>query len=364
MNALEVKSISIRYDDPNAPQGFLQAVSSVSFTLGQGKIGCLLGPSGCGKTSILRAVAGFIGVSEGEILLNGQSVSGAGHWVAPEKRNIGVVFQDYALFPHLTVAENVAFGLTKGKRFAAGGLPAAAKDMIALVGLKEQADRYPHEISGGQQQRVALARALAPNPGLVLLDEPFSNLDISLRERLAREVREILRQSDTTAILVTHDQHEAFAIADEVGVLFNGELAQWGDPYQLYHEPNSMPVARFVGEGALISGAQHGHQVDTPFGQLPLKDCCCDEHCDAQNVRVLLRPDDVVHDDAATMKARVVRKSFRGADFLYTLELPNGEQILSLVPSHHNHALDEPIGVRLEADHVVTFADSEPAAPF
>jgi iron(III) transport system ATP-binding protein len=308
MNALEVKSISIRYDDPNAPQGFLQAVSSVSFTLGQGKIGCLLGPSGCGKTSILRAVAGFIGVSEGEILLNGQSVSGAGHWVAPEKRNIGVVFQDYALFPHLTVAENVAFGLTKGKRFAAGGLPAAAKDMIALVGLKEQ--------------------------------------------------------SDTTAILVTHDQHEAFAIADEVGVLFNGELAQWGDPYQLYHEPNSMSVARFVGEGALISGAQHGHQVDTPFGQLPLKDCCCDEHCDAQNVRVLLRPDDVVHDDAATMKARVVRKSFRGADFLYTLELPNGEQILSLVPSHHNHALDEPIGVRLEADHVVTFADSEPAAPF
>ncbi len=237
-------------------------------------------------------------------------------------------------------------------------------EMIELVGLAEQADRYPHELSGGQQQRVALARALAPKPALVLMDEPFSNLDISLRERLAREVREILHQTNTTAILVTHDQQEAFAMADEVGVIFEGRLAQWGDPYTLYHEPVSAEVARFVGEGALISGSQIGHTVSTPLGAMALKPCCCNECGAPADVRVLLRPDDVVHDDHSDLKAKVVRKAFRGADFLYTLELSNGERILSLVPSHHDHPLEEPIGIRLEADHVVTFSAAEPASPF
>lgn len=363
MNTLELNNVSISYQDARAPGGELQAVQSVSFCLTPGKIGCLLGPSGCGKTSVLRAVAGFIGISQGEIRLGDRVLTGHGQWVAPEHRSIGVVFQDYALFPHLTVAENVAFGLTKGRKLT-GGLPAAARAMLDLVGLSGQADRYPHELSGGQQQRVALARALAPRPDLILLDEPFSNLDISLRERLAREVREILKDSGTTAILVTHDQHEAFAVADEVGILFDGHLAQWGDPYTLYHEPGSAQIARFVGEGALITGLQEGHRVRTQFGVLPLKPCCCDEHCGGEDVRVLLRPDDVVHDDHAPMKARVVRKAFRGADFLYTLELPNGERVLSLVPSHHDHAIDEPIGIRLEADHVVTFGQTEPASPF
>jgi iron(III) transport system ATP-binding protein len=236
--------------------------------------------------------------------------------------------------------------------------------MLDLVGLTSLAQRYPHELSGGQQQRVALARALAPAPRLVLLDEPFSNLDISLRERLAREVRDILKGTGTTTILVTHDQHEAFAVADEVGVIFDGELAQWGAPYALYHEPNSAAVARFVGEGALISGQQYGHSVRTLLGELSLKECCCNDCEHIGDVRVLLRPDDVVHDDASTLKAKVVRKAFRGADFLYTLELGNGEKILSLVPSHHDHALEEPIGIRLEADHVVTFGTAEPASPF
>jgi iron(III) transport system ATP-binding protein len=342
----------------------LCAAQNISFSLQQGRIACLLGPSGCGKTSVLRAIAGFIPISHGQILLNGQVVSTPDEFTSPERRNIGVVFQDYALFPHLNVRDNVAFGLTKGKRIGAGNAPAAVAEMLELVGLKDLAERFPHELSGGQQQRVALARALAPKPGLVLLDEPFSNLDISLRERLAREVRDILRDAKTTAILVTHDQQEAFAVADDVGVLFEGQLAQWGDPYSLYHEPNSLEVARFVGEGALISGDQTGHQVSTPFGQLALKQCCCSDRDPKKNVRVLLRPDDVVHDDNATMQAKVVRKAFRGADFLYTLELENGEHILSLVPSHHDHALNEAIGIRLEADHVVTFADSAPASPF
>ena len=275
MDALILKEVSIVYDDPTGSGGRLEAVHNLSFSLAKGKIGCLLGPSGCGKTSILRAIAGFIGVSTGEIWLNGLQIVGPGLLVAPEKRSVGVVFQDYALFPHLSVAENIAFGLTQGRRLRPGQLPQEALEMIELVGLAGQADRYPHEISGGQQQRVALARALASKPSLVLLDEPFSNLDIALRERLAREVRDILEKTQTTAILVTHDQHEAFAVADEVGVLFDGRLAQWGDPYLLYHEPNSAHVARFVGEGALISGQQLGHHVATPLGELALKDCCC-----------------------------------------------------------------------------------------
>ena len=364
MDTLILKNVSITYEDPRSVTGFIEAAHDISFSLSKGKIGCLLGPSGCGNTSILRAVAGFIGISEGEIWLHNQRIASPSDWLAPEKRSVGVVFQDYALFPHLTVAENVAFGLTQGRRMSGKSLPNDALEMIKLVGLEPHMNRYPHELSGGQQQRVALARALAPRPGLVLLDEPFSNLDIALRERLAREVRDILEETQTTAILVTHDQHEAFAVADEVGVLFDGRLAQWGDPYSLYHEPNSAAVARFVGEGALISGAQHGHRVNTPLGDLALKPCCCNESAATKDVRVLLRPDDVVHDDASELTARVVRKAFRGADFLYTLELANGEKILSLVPSHHNHDIDEPIGIRLEADHVVTFGESEPASAF
>lgn len=366
MKTLELDRISIAYPDHSVRAGIVEAVRDVSFSLEKGKIACLLGPSGCGKTSVLRAIAGFLNIQAGEIRINGKAMASPSYALPPEKRSVGVVFQDYALFPHLTVGENVAFGLTRGRRLGPGQpIPPDAQEMLALVGLTSQVDRYPHELSGGQQQRVALARALAPRPGLILLDEPFSNLDIALKERLAREIRDILGETQTTAILVTHDQHEAFAVADEVGVMFDGALAQWGDPYTLYHEPNSARVARFVGEGALISGDQVGHRVSTPLGELPLKPCCCHESVSQPKpVRVLLRPDDVVHDDHAALSARVVRKAFRGADFLYTLELPNGEQILSLVPSHHDHALNEPIGIRLEADHVVTFGDTEPVSPF
>lgn len=364
MKTLELKDISIRYEDPKSPTGILEVVRKASLSLSKGRIGCLLGPSGCGKTSILRAVAGFVSLSNGEIWIEGQMVASPSYSMAPEKRGVGVVFQDYALFPHLTVLENIAFGLTKGKKISEKAIPSTAYEMLELVGLGREANRYPHEISGGQQQRVALARALAPRPNLLLLDEPFSNLDVSLRERLAREVRDILQETSTTAILVTHDQHEAFAVADEVGVIFDGMITQWGAPYELYHEPNSAEVARFVGEGALITGERIGHRVKTPFGVLPLNPCSCEEKTPGEDVRVLLRPDDVVHDDTSALKARVLRKAFRGADFLYTLELDNGEKVLSLVPSHHDHGIHEQIGIRLEADHVVTFCGSEPVSPF
>jgi iron(III) transport system ATP-binding protein len=333
-------------------------VNGVEFQLEAGAIACLLGPSGCGKTTLLRCIAGFEPIVDGEIRIDGRLVSGAGVQLAPEQRQIGMVFQDYALFPHLNVARNIAFGIAA--RPAAERV-ARVEELLALVGLPGYGEKYPHELSGGQQQRVALARALAPNPQLVLLDEPFSSLDVDLRERLAAEVRQILKREGVTAILVTHDQHEAFAMADEIGVMHAGRIQQWDTPYNLYHRPRDRFVADFVGQGVFIPGeVLDDLSVQVELGVLksavPIE-CStgcgrCGRGC---GVEVLLRPDDVVHDDASTLHAEVVQKAFRGADILYTLRLASGREVLSLVPSHHNHALGEAIGIRLDVDHVIAF---------
>jgi iron(III) transport system ATP-binding protein len=265
----------------------------------------------------------------------------------PEKRRIGMVFQDYALFPHLSVAGNIAFGLHAA---AAAERTARVQELATLVGLSSALAKYPHEISGGQQQRVALARALAPRPELLLLDEPFSNLDVDLRERLSLEVREIIKASGATAVLVTHDQQEAFAMADEIGILHEGRIQQWDTPYNLYHRPGNRFVADFVGQGVFLPGkALNGRQVEIELGILQ------GESHGMQDLEVLLRPDDVVHDDAAPTQAEVVHKAFRGAEILYTLRLASGRRVLALVPSHHDHALGEKIGIRLDVDHVVAF---------
>lgn len=334
-----------------------EIVHGLSFSLGRGEIGCLLGPSGCGKTTVLRAIAGFEAVLGGRIALGGRELSRAGHTAPPESRQVGVVFQDYALFPHLSVWENVAFGLLRLPRAERA---ARVGRLLDLVGLGGHARQYPHELSGGQQQRVALARALAPQPDLLLLDEPFSNLDVELRERLAQEVREILNELGTTAVLVTHDQHEAFAIADRIGVMQDGVIVQWDDAYNLYHRPANRFVADFIGQGVFVPGSVDlpAQKVCIELGSLPLWQgigyCATDER-EAGKVDVLLRADDVIHDDASPLQAEVVRKAFRGAEFLYTLRLPSGQKLLALVPSHHDHALGEKIGIRLGADHVVTF---------
>jgi iron(III) transport system ATP-binding protein len=233
--------------------------------------------------------------------------------------------------------------------------------MLDTVGLGGSAARYPHELSGGQQQRVALARALAPSPRLLLLDEPFSNLDIELRERLGGELRAMLKVAGTTALLVTHDQHEAFAIADEIGVMSQGQIQQWDSAYTLYHQPANRFVADFVGQGAFLPGTvQSGQRLLMEFGPLDSPEAIhCTEHGDLCPtgclVDLLIRPDDVVHDDASPVTAEVLAKAFRGAEFLYTLKLASGATLLSLVPSHHNHAIGEQIGIRLEIDHVVAY---------
>src|SRR5688500_6925025 len=337
---LEVENLRHAY-------GEQEVVRALSFSITRGAIGCLLGPSGCGKTTVLRCIAGFESVQEGEIRLAGRLVSGSGVMVPPEKRRIGMVFQDYALFPHLSVAGNIAFGLHAA---ADDERTARVQELATLVGLSSALAKYPHEISGGQQQRVALARALAPRPELLLLDEPFSNLDVDLRERLSLEVREIIKASGATAVLVTHDQQEAFSMADEIGILHEGRIQQWDTPYNLYHRPGNRFVADFVGQGVFLPGkALNGRQVEIELGILQ------GESHGMQDLEVLLRPDDVVQDDAAPTQAEVVHKAFRGAEILYTLRLASGRRLLALVPSHHNHALGEKIGIRLDVDHVVAF---------
>jgi iron(III) transport system ATP-binding protein len=331
--------------------GARAAVNGLSLSLPKGTIGCLLGPSGCGKTTALRCIAGFEPVDEGVVRAHGRVLASRQFHAAPETRQIGMVFQDYALFPHLTVLENVAFGLHRLDR---GKRTRRAEEVLETVGLAEHRDHYPHQLSGGQQQRVALARALAPEPKIVLLDEPFSSLDVELRERLGLEVRSVLKTLDTTALLVTHDQQEAFAVADVVGVMKDGRLEQWDTPYQLYHRPATRFVADFIGQGVFIAGEIVGAgAVRTELGVVRANG---NAHWQpGRQVDLLLRPDDVIHDDASSLRAEVCQRAFRGAEFLYTLKLPSGTRLLSLVPSHHDHAVGERIGIRIEPDHVVAF---------
>jgi iron(III) transport system ATP-binding protein len=345
MNAcLELNNITIRFGDK-------LAVNRVNLQLDEGSIGCLLGPSGCGKTTLLRAIAGFQSLTNGEISLRGEAVSHSQWSLPPEKRHVGMVFQDFALFPHLTVEQNVGFGISK--------LPSCEKSqrigrLLDIVGLGDMMKRYPHQLSGGQQQRVALARALAPQPDILLLDEPFSSLDVELREQLAQEVRSILKQLEITAILVTHDQIEAFAMADEIGVMKDGRLFQWASAYDLYHKPNNRFVADFIGQGSMLPGEllANGNirfELGEVHGELP------SDITRAEQVEVLVRPDDIIHDDASPLRPVVKDRQFRGAEFLYTLELPSGDEVLCLAPSHHNHPVGEPIGIRLDIEHVRVF---------
>ena len=326
-----------------------KVVQDLNLHLNAGDIGCLLGPSGCGKTTTLRAIAGFEPVFGGEIRLAGEVISRAGFTLAPEKRRIGMVFQDYALFPHLSVADNVAFGIRKHP-----DRERITGELLELVKLGHLGKRYPHELSGGQQQRVALARALAPEPRLLLLDEPFSNLDIELRRSLSHEVREILKARGISGILVTHDQEEAFAVSDQIGVFLNGRLEQWDTPYNLYHEPLTPFVASFIGQGYFIRGQLlspdtvqtelgviHGNRAyNWPAGSA---------------VDVLLRPDDLIYDPVSPQKAQIIDKTFLGASTLYHLQLPTGTQLESIFPSHADHWVGETVGIRVAADHLVIF---------
>ncbi|MAN52783.1 MULTISPECIES: ABC transporter ATP-binding protein [unclassified Marinimicrobium] len=347
---LELDNIGCGYDGE-------RVVEDLSLSLTEGDICCLLGPSGCGKTTVLRAIAGFLQPSAGRIELAGQLLASAEQSLAPEQRRVGMVFQDYALFPHLNVRDNLTFGL---KNQSAREKARICDELLQLVKLEDLGHRYPHELSGGQQQRIALARALAPEPKLLLMDEPFSSLDVELRRALALEVRAILKERGITAIMVTHDQSEAFAMADRIGVLNAGQLQQWDTPFNLYHEPATRFVANFVGQGVFLAGyLLDRHTVRTELGDIEGNRCY--EWLENTPVDILLRPDDVIHDDSSDKRAEVVAKVFAGTATLYTLQLPTGSRIQSAFPSHHDYAIGDHVGIRIEADHLIVFRREEQA---
>ncbi len=343
-NILELHGIACQYDQEPVIHDF-------SLHVRQGSLVCLLGPSGCGKTTVLRAIAGFEPVQAGEIHLDGKLVSRPGFSEAPERRGIGMVFQDYALFPHLTVESNICFGVRGKPRH---DQRASAAHLISLCRLKGLGDRYPDELSGGQQQRVALARALAAKPALVLMDEPFSNLDVELRESLSIEVREILREERIATILVTHDQSEAFAIGEQVAVMRDGKIVQWDTPYNLYHEPADRFVADFIGQGRFLRGTLLG--PDTLVTEVGvIKGNRAYPWPRGTAVDVLLRPDDIVPDEHGSLAVRVIDRAFKGAEIMYTLRMADGTELLSLFPSHLNHEIGDSVMVRIDAEHVVAF---------
>ncbi|MFQ5895520.1 MAG: ABC transporter ATP-binding protein [Nitrospinota bacterium] len=300
-------------------------VCGLSFSIPPGEIVCFLGPSGAGKTTTLRLIAGFEVPEEGTIQVGARRVAGPGTFIPPEGRGVGMVFQDYALFPHLSVAENVAFGLW---RLDPAERSRCVEEMLEIVGLTPYANRYPHELSGGQQQRVALARALAPRPSLVLLDEPFSNLDAHLRAQMLQEANSILRSQQITAILVIHDQEDALMVADRVGILHEGRLEQLAPPEEVYRRPASRFVAGFLGKADFLPGRVMHEGVATEIGLFPNADGL---RLGAR-VEVMVRPDEVELIPDNRSSALVVSRHFRGSGDLLCVQLPSGARVHSLQP--------------------------------
>jgi iron(III) transport system ATP-binding protein len=348
---LELRSVSCAYD-PRRP-----AIRDISFSAREGEILCLLGPSGCGKTTVLRAIAGFEPVRSGEIFLSGRLVSSSSEMIPTEERRVGMVFQEYALFPHLRVADNIAFGL---HRLSRAERTRQVQEMLRLTGLEGLERRYPHELSGGQQQRVALSRALVQNPVVLLLDEPFSNLDPDMASRMRQELHALLRRMKTTTILVTHDHDEAFAMADRIAVLNHGVLEQMDSPELLYHVPSTPFVADFVGQADFIPGTVSQGMVQTELGEFPdTLDCK-----DGTAVVVMIRPDDIHLVPREGARSRVLSRQFHGSENLYTVSLPSGQIVHSSESSTSVYQEGAAVELRVSATHTVLFkSDSVPDRP-
>ena len=339
---LELRDVTCSYDTGSP------AVEGISFSARKGEIICLLGPSGCGKTTTLRAIAGFEPVASGEIRLNDNVVSTTGRHIPPEQRRVGMVFQDYALFPHLTVRDNVGFGLASA---TADDRRRRVDEMLSLTGLSEFSLRYPHALSGGQQQRAALARALAPQPVVLLLDEPFSNLDPDTTERMRLELLHLLKTTETTAVLVTHDHEEAFAMADYVAVLNNGKLEQFTTPETIYHLPDSRFVAEFVGQADFIPGTVRDSMVVTQLGTFPVPQ----NYEGGPEVVVMIRPDDVHIRENKDGDGTVISRQFRGSEIIYGIRLGSDDFVHSSEASIRFFALDSKVELEVIATHTVLF---------
>ncbi|WOB41847.1 ABC transporter ATP-binding protein [Thermoleptolyngbya oregonensis NK1-22] len=325
MNSSPVLQLQqVTHQFPNRP---VPTVYNVSLDLEPGEILALLGPSGCGKTTLLRLIAGFEQPQQGEVAIAGRIVANADGMVPPEQRSVGMVFQDFALFPHLTVQENIAFGLGKGDSRG------QVSEAIALVGLTGYERAYPHELSGGQQQRVALARALAPRPSLVLLDEPLSNLDVQVRLYLRQEVRDILKATGTTAVFVTHDQEEAMAIADQVAVMRQGHIEQQGPPEVLYHSPVSRFVAEFVTQANVLPARWNGQVWETEIGSFAPEPTPARPVDRGDTADLMIRPEDIQLQPSASGRVTVGDRQFLGRDYRYTLLTPSGNKLYARIPA-------------------------------
>ncbi len=342
---VKLNLLSVFYDDTCF-------VDSVSLSLAKGEIGCLLGPSGCGKTSLLRAVAGFQEKTQGEIHIAGTLTQSDSVRIPAEQRKVGMVFQDIALFPHLNVFQNITFGISNLSKQAQSS---RVSELLNLIGLTNKEKAFPHELSGGQQQRVALARALAPEPEIILLDEPFSSLDAELSELMALEIRKLFKARNITALMVTHDQQEAFAVADKIGVMNQGRLLQWDTAYELYHRPNNLFVAGFIGDGAIVSAKlDEQRQLTNGLGVLgSLRSG--DIH---SGYDILIRPDDIQFDSDSSISGKIIQKRFRGAEYHYEIELSDGQIIICETPNHVDYLVGDRLPVRADLKHLVIFEQS------
>jgi iron(III) transport system ATP-binding protein len=324
--------------------GDVFAVSDADLCVEHGEFVALLGPSGCGKTTLLRLIAGFERPDGGTIAIDGRPVAGSA-WVPPERRHVGMVFQDYALFPHLTARENVAFGLSRK------GRSRRVDDALELVGLAGLGGRYPAELSGGQQQRIALARALAPRPAVVLLDEPWSNIDPLMRASMRDELCEILRAADVTVVLVTHEREEAFSLADRIALMRAGTIVQSGAPEEIYFAPVTRWAAEFVGAANILGGRAAGGRVETAIGEFPAE--VGNGHLP---VEIMVRPELLELRPDAGGAGVVVSREFRGHDVFYRVRLDDGSEVCSQRPSTERVALGERVAVVPHAGRVAILA--------
>ena len=346
--AVECSQLTKVYD------GETTALYDLNLSVSKGEILAVLGPSGCGKTTSLRLIAGFIRPDEGEIRIGGELVAGKGRFVPPEKRGVGMVFQEHALFPHLTARENVSFGLDKKT-------PAQQVDyLLKLVGLDHLAARYPHELSGGERQRVALARALATRPVLILLDEPFSNLDADRRMRIREEVRAILKTTGSTAVFVTHDQEEAMYMGDRLAVLNKGRLEQIGAPEEIFHTPKTRFVAEFMGNTDFLPGKIVADGIETELGVLPQRMALPV----GAEIELALRFDDVDFRLDEKSSSMVLARHFKGAYNIYRLRLPSG-RLLHAMKSHTERLRPgAPVRITLNPGHpLACFHDGKAVDP-
>ncbi|WP_256289765.1 ABC transporter ATP-binding protein [Halobellus inordinatus] len=354
------EDVVLELDDLQKSYSSEPVVEGLSLSVREGEILTLLGPSGCGKTTTLRLIAGLERPNGGAVRLNGRSVSGS-TFVPPEERGVGVVFQEFALFPHLTARENIAFGLKDRPK---DEVDQRVDELLELVDLAGQGDSYPDQLSGGQQQRVALARSLAPEPEILLLDEPFSNLDVDLRVEMREEVRQIIKETGVTAISVTHDQEEALSISDRVAVMNDGEIEQVGDPEGVFQHPESRFVAAFLGYASFIPGYVSGDVVETDLGTVPRDQIhgLAPEY-DRTRVDLLVRPDDVsvrrLDCEGVEACGNVVARRYLGPTFLYEVELDTGESVQCMHNHDENIPDSGPVGLELDADHELAWFPRE-----